>query len=104
MRCNHLVFCMTAVLALAMSARAHADAPGKVTTTAAQHIAGEFVEGGITCPLFRVDDGRVFALMGIDMASAQIGAKALLWGHEVRFSTCQQGESFAVERFELDSH
>lgn len=101
MRCNRSMFCATAVLALAASAGVFADEPSTVTTSA-QHIEGEFVDGGITCPLFRVDDGRVFALMGVNGATAQIGTKAKLWGQEVEFSTCQQGASFAVERFELD--
>lgn len=61
---------------------------------------GVFVAGGVECPLFEVDDGRVFALQGIDRTLVQIGAKAILWGHERMISTCQQGPAFQVERME----
>lgn len=68
--------------------------------TDAVSLQGAFVAGGVECPLFEVDDGRVFALQGIDSALVQIGAKATLWGHETMISTCQQGPAFQVERME----
>ena len=79
-----------------------AMADGMKTTTDLTEITGTFVEGGVECPLFRTDDGRGFALMGIDRGTAKIGAKARLWGQAVEFSTCQQGDAFTVERFEFD--
>ena len=66
-------------------------------------LQGMFIEGGVECPLFRVDDGRVFSLSGIDLNLVKIGAKATLWGQEQMFSTCQQGPNFGVERAEIDA-
>lgn len=86
-----------------LATAAGADGVAEAGGTDLIEIKGIFVEGGVECPLFRADDGRGFALTGLDRSAATIGAKATLWGREVQFSTCQQGPTLAVDHIELDN-
>jgi hypothetical protein len=89
------------VLAVAglMATAAMGDGPAKDANLI--ELRGTFVEGGVECPLFQVDGGPSYALQGIDRSIIRIGAKAVLIGRLVEFSTCQQGDAFAVNLVRL---
>jgi hypothetical protein len=102
MRASKFVFgAFVATLSLGPFASPASDM--SAISAGAVELHGEFVEGGVECPLFLVDDGRTFALEGIDLALVKIGATARLWGQESMMSTCQQGSAFSVVRVEIDA-
>jgi endonuclease YncB( thermonuclease family) len=60
-------------------------------------VAGRRVSGGVECPAFRGDDGRLYTLLG-DLQALREGAPVCLCGKIARISFCMQGTTLAVTR------
>jgi endonuclease YncB( thermonuclease family) len=58
-------------------------------------VAGRRVPGGVECPAFRGDDGKLYTLLG-DLGGLREGAPACLCGKVARMSICMQGTTLAV--------
>ncbi len=63
-------------------------------------IVGEVLGRGITCLQFHMQAGETISLQGKIPNPFAKGQKLRLTGRFVEFSTCMQGRSFLVERFE----
>lgn len=63
---------------------------------------GTIIEGGVECPLVRLDDGRVFSLMAQRHPGEALepGTRIKLLGQITMISVCQQGEALAVSQWE----
>ena len=57
----------------------------------ATRIEGRLVAGGVTCPLFRLGNGRVVALVGLPPELARASGRLALEGAFVKYSPCMQG-------------
>jgi hypothetical protein len=63
--------------------------------TSMETIHGAIAGRGVNCPQFKLDDGRVVSLMGIEH-NLLPGTKLSLTGEWVKRSICQQGQTFQV--------
>jgi hypothetical protein len=62
-------------------------------------ITGLTVEGGVVCPLLKLDDGETVPLTGVPLDAFPPGRRLVLEGRFVRVSMCQQGRrTFEVSR------
>ena len=61
-------------------------------------VVGTVIGGGVVGPLFRLDDGRVFALDRFIPGSVRPGKRMSLRGRVALNSFCHQGEAFTVSR------
>ena len=62
-------------------------------------ITGMTVEGGVVCPLLKLEDGETVPLAGLPIDAYPPGQRLVLEGQFVRVSICQQGRrTFEVSR------
>jgi hypothetical protein len=62
-------------------------------------ITGTTIEGGVVCPLLKLDDGEIVPLTGVPLDAYPPGERLVLEGRFVRVSICQQGRrTFEVSR------
>jgi LysM repeat protein len=60
-------------------------------------VTGTLVGGGVECPLFRADNGRLYSLAG-DTGGFRRGDRVIVQGRHVEVSICQQGATIQVHR------
>ena len=62
-------------------------------------ITGTTVEGGVVCPLLKLEYGEIVPLAGVPLDAYPPGQRLVLEGRFVRVSICQQGRrTFEVSR------
>ncbi len=76
-----------------------ADASASGDKTGLETITGTTVEGGVVCPLLKLEDGEIVPLAGVPLHAYPPSRRLVLEGQFVRVSICQQGRrTFEVSR------
>ncbi len=64
-------------------------------------IAGMLTDEGVECPAFRSDKGELYSLLG-DVEGVDAGDPICVCGAPVELSTCQQGQTLAINYLDID--
>ncbi|MCP4329181.1 MAG: hypothetical protein GY791_12175 [Alphaproteobacteria bacterium] len=63
-------------------------------------IAGTLTSEGVECPAFRSDKGDLYSLLG-DIEGVDTGDPICVCGALVELSTCQQGQTLAINYLDI---
>jgi hypothetical protein len=63
-------------------------------------VQGELTSEGVECPAFRSSKGEVYSLVG-DVQGVDVGDPVCVCGAPVEVSTCQQGQTLAINYLDV---
>lgn len=97
--CTPLLLSASAGFALALL-----SAPSAARAASSEMLSGVVIEGGIVCPMLKLESGETVSLTGVTSQHAPVGNTLNARGNFIRYSNCQQAaRTFRVEEI-LNSH
>ena len=74
------------------------SAPSTALSASSEMLSGVVIEGGIICPLLKLESGETVSLIGVTSQHAPVGNTLNARGNFIRYSNCQQAaRTFRVE-------